>query len=154
MANGGKVYNVSIVDSIISPEGEILSKRDPVLVNDLVGESETAQSYMALIRTGMKGVTDDTGTAKNYWRDFKWQEQIAAKTGTAQVNQIDLENNGWFVCFAPYDKPDIAIVVFVPHGYSGAMCSYAAKDFLNWYFPETEKTTVIYDLPIGNTLAP
>lgn len=154
VANGGKVYNVSIVDSIISPEGEILSNRDPVLVNDLVGESKVAKDNMALIRQGMKGVTDDTGTAKNYWRDFKWETQIAAKTGTAQVNQIDLENNGWFVCFAPYDKPDIAIVVFVPHGYSGAMCSYAAKDFLNWYFPETEKTTVIYDLPIGNTLAP
>lgn len=154
VANGGKVYNVSIVDSIISPEGEILSQRDPVLVNDLTEDSENASYYMELIRTGMKGVTDDTGTAKNYWRDFKWEDQIAAKTGTAQVNQIDLENNGWFVCFAPYDDPKIAIVVFVPHGYSGAMCSYAAKDFLNWYFPELEKADVEYDLPIGNTLAP
>ncbi len=150
VANGGKVYNVSIVDSIISPEGEVLSTRDPVLVNDL----NDTNGYMALIRKGMKGVTDDTGTAKNYWKDFKWQEQIAAKTGTAQVNQIDLENNAWFVCFAPYENPEIAIVVFVPHGYSGAMCSYAAKDFLNWYFPEREKSTIDYDLPIGNTLAP
>lgn len=154
VANGGHVYNVSIVDSIISPEGEIVSERDPVEVNNLVGDSTEAAEYMALIRKGMKGVTDDTGTAKNYWRDFKWEDQIAAKTGTAQVNQIDLENNAWFVCFAPYENPEIAIVVFVPHGYSGAMCSYAAKDFLNWYFPEMEKTEVTYDLPIGNSLAP
>ena len=43
---------------------------------------------------------------------------MGAKTGTAQVNQIDLENNGWFVCFAPLDNPKVAIVVYVPHGYS------------------------------------
>ena len=85
---------------------------------------------------------------------FKWQKKMGAKTGTAQVNQIDLENNGWFVCFAPLDNPKVAIVVYVPHGYSGAMCSYAAKDFLNWIFPEWKKGEVDYDLPIGNSLAP
>ena len=150
VANGGKVYNVSIVDSIISPEGEVLSRRDPVLINDL----NDTNGYFNLIHKGMKGVTDDTGTAKRYWSDFKWQKKMGAKTGTAQVNQIDLENNGWFVCFAPLDNPKVAIVVYVPHGYSGAMCSYAAKDFLNWIFPEWDKSDVDYDLPIGNSLAP
>ena len=150
VANGGKVYNVSIVDSIISPEGEVLSRRDPVLINDL----NDTNGYFALIHKGMQGVTDDTGTAKRYWSDFKWQKKMGAKTGTAQVNQIDLENNGWFVCFAPLDNPKVAIVVYVPHGYSGAMCSYAAKDFLNWIFPEWDKSDVDYDLPIGNSLAP
>ena len=33
------------------------------------------------------------------------------------------------------------------------MCSYAAKDFLNWIFPEWDKSDVDYDLPIGNSLA-
>ena len=152
VANGGKVYNVSIVDSIISPEGEVLSRRDPVLINDL----NDTNGYFNLIHKGMKGVTDDTGTAKRYWNDFKqeWKDNMGAKTGTAQVNQIDLENNGWFVCFAPLDNPKVAIVVYVPHGYSGAMCSYAAKDFLNWIFPEWDKSDVDYDLPIGNSLAP
>ena len=152
VANGGKVYNVSIVDSIISPEGEVLSRRDPVLINDL----NDTNGYFNLIHKGMKGVTDDTGTAKRYWSDFKqkWKDEMGAKTGTAQVNQIDLENNGWFVCFAPLDNPKVAIVVYVPHGYSGAMCSYAAKDFLNWIFPEWDKSDVDYDLPIGNSLAP
>ena len=150
VANGGKVYNVSIVDSIISPEGEVLSRRDPVLINDL----NDTNGYLALIRSGMQRVTDDTGTAKRYWSDFKHLDDIGSKTGTAQVNQIDLENNGWFVCFAPLDNPKVAIVVYVPHGYSGAMCSYAAKDFLNWIFPEWKKGEVDYDLPIGNSLAP
>lgn len=151
VANGGYVYNVSIIDSIISPEGEVLSQREPTLVNQL----EDPNDYMALIRKGMQGVTDDTGTATKYFRDYKKvQDVIAAKTGTAQVTSIDLENNAWFVCFAPNDDPEIAICVFIPHGYSGAMASIAARDFIDWYLDQTELRTTDYVLPAGNSLAP
>ena len=110
---------------------------------------------MALIRQGMAGVTDDTGTAAKYFRNYKnVQDAIAAKTGTAQVTAIDLENNAWFVCFAPRDNPQIAICVFVPHGYSGGMASIAARDFIDWYLDQTELRTTDYVLPAGNSLAP
>ncbi len=151
VANGGYIYNVSIIDSIISPEGEILSQREPTLVNQL----EDPNSYMDLIRQGMAGVTDDTGTAAKHFRDYKnVQDAIAAKTGTAQVTAIDLENNAWFVCFAPRQDPEIAICVFVPHGYSGGMASLAARDFIDWYLDQTELRTTDYVLPAGNSLAP
>ncbi len=151
VANGGYVYNISIIDSIISPEGEVLSQREPTLVNQL----EDPNNYMALIRKGMEGVTDDTGTARNYFRNYKKvQDVIAAKTGTAQVTSIDLENNAWFVCFAPREDPEIAICVFIPHGYSGGMASIAARDFINWYLDQTELRTTDYVLPAGNSLAP
>ena len=45
-----------------------------------------------------------------------------------------MENNGWFVCLAPYDDPEIALVVFLNHGYSGSSATQAAKDFLEYYF--------------------
>ncbi len=151
VANGGYIYNVSIIDSIISPEGEILSQREPTLVNQL----EDPNSYMDLIRKGMAGVTDDTGTAAKHFREYKnVQDVIAAKTGTAQVTSIDLENNAWFVCFAPREDPEIAICVFVPHGYSGGMASLAARDFIDWYLDQTELRTTDYVLPAGNSLAP
>ena len=151
IANGGKVYNVSIIDSVISPDGEILSQREPTLVNTL----DDPNNYMALIREGMKGVTDDTGTARKYFDGYtNVQNNIAAKTGTAQVTSIDLENNAWFVAFAPYDDPEIAICVFVPHGYSGGMASIAARDFVQWYLNQTELRTTDYILPAGNSLAP
>ena len=151
VANGGYIYNVSIIDSIISPEGEILSQREPTLVNQL----DDPNDYMSLIRKGMAGVTDDTGTARNYFRNYKnVQDVIAAKTGTAQVTSIDLENNAWFVCFAPREDPEIAICVFVPHGYSGGMASIAARDFIDWYLDQTELRTTDYVLPAGNSLAP
>ena len=153
VVNGGVIYNVSIVDSIISPDGELLSSRTPNEVNTL----EDTGDYLALIRKGMKGVTDDTGTAASYFKEKKYEkveENIGAKTGTAQVTSIDLENNAWFVCFAPYEDPEIAIVVFVPHGYSGGMTSMAARDFVKWYLEEEELRTTDYVLPAGNSLAP
>ena len=150
VANGGYVYNVSIIDSIISPEGEILSQREPTLVNQI----EDAGDYLALIRKGMQGVTDDSGTAATYFKNYKYYDQIAAKTGTAQVTDIDLENNAWFVCFAPYEEPEIAVVVFVPHGYSGGLASKAAADFVEWYLDQEELRTTDYVLPGGNSLAP
>ena len=105
----------------------------------------------------MEGVTDDTGTAKAYFRERQYQhvrDSIGAKTGTAQVTSIDLENNAWFVCFAPREDPEIAVVVFVPHGYSGGMASIGARNFVKWYLDNTEMRTTEIILPVGNTLAP
>ncbi|MBR3494183.1 MAG: hypothetical protein IKH38_02035 [Clostridia bacterium] len=150
VANNGMVYNVSLVDSITSPEGEILSKREPQLFNQL----ENGEKYLSLLRKGMEGVVDDQGTAAKFFKGWKYYDQIAAKTGTAQVTSIDLENNAWFVCFAPLEKPEIAIAVFIPHGYSGGNASLAAKTFVEEYLNLSTLRTVDYDLPYGNTLAP
>lgn len=150
IANGGYVYNVSIIDSIISPEGEILTQREPELINTL----EYADEYLPLIRKGMKGVVDESGTAKRFFSGFDYQDEIAAKTGTAQVTSIDLENNAWLVTFAPYDNPEIAIAVFIPNGYSGGYASPAARAFIQWYMDQKTLRTTDYVLPSGNSLAP
>ncbi len=149
IANGGVVYNVSLVDSIISPDGDILSQRAPQKVNTL----DHAEEYLPLIWQGMKGVVDESGTAKKYFKNWQYRENIAAKTGTAQTTSIDLENNAWFVTFAPFENPEIAIAVFIPNGYSGGEASVAARDFITW-FMEQELRTTDYVLPSGNSLAP
>ena len=109
---------------------------------------------MDLIRQGMKGVVDETGTAKKYFRNWPYREQIAAKTGTAQVTSIDLENNAWFVCFAPYENPEIAVACFIPNGYSGSEASQAPRDFIEWYMEQKNLRAVDLVLPLGNTLGP
>jgi penicillin-binding protein 2 len=78
---------------------------------------------------------------------------MGGKTGTAQVNQtIDLENNSWFVAFAPYDKPEIAVVVYVPNGYKGALSSYTVKEIIRYYMDSKKLTNTIENLPQANTL--
>ena len=150
VANGGKVYNVSLIDSITSPSGEILAEREPSLQWTL----EKADIYMHYIVEGMKGVTDDTGTAAKYFKNGPYKDLIAAKTGTAQVTSIDLEDNAWFVCFAPIDNPEIAVVCFIPSGASGGYASQAPRDFIEWYMKQKDLRGTDIVLPVGNSLAP
>ena len=150
VANNGYLYNVSLIDSITSPEGEILSQREPTLIHRL----DYSDDYLPYIREGMKGVVDESGTAKKYFRNWPYREQIAAKTGTAQVTSIDLENNAWFVCFAPYENPEIAVACFIPNGYSGSEASKAPRDFLGWWFEQKTLREAELILPVGNSLAP
>ena len=153
VANGGNVYNLMLVDSIISPEGEVVSQRVPTLLNTIPGAEELG--YLKLLREGMKGVVDDeTGTASKYFKGFPYKDLIAAKTGTAENSRIDLENNSWFVAFAPYDNPEIAVVSFIPNGYSGAEASLAVKEFIQWYMDKKTLTTEESELPGGNQLSP
>ena len=150
VANKGYLYNVSLIDSITSPEGKILSQREPTLIHRL----EHSDEYLPYIHQGMKGVVDESGTAKKYFRNWEYQDQIAAKTGTAQVTSIDLENNAWFVCFAPYENPEIAVACFIPNGYSGSESSIAPRDFIEWYMKQKNLRGVDVILPVGNSLAP
>jgi len=162
LGNGGKVYNLMIVDSITSPEGDIVSQRTPSLMN----EFEDSEEYLAYILKGMEGVVDESGTAGKYFRNWKYQDRVCAKTGTAEVTTIDLENNSWFVMLAPYksemvdgvpviiEAPEIAVVVFIPSGFSGGQGAVAAREFVEWYLDQKTLRNENSIFPSGNQLAP
>jgi penicillin-binding protein 2 len=74
---------------------------------------------------------------------------VSGKTGTAQVisNQgkekagktdKDLRDNGWFVFFAPRDKPEIAGVVFLEHGVHGSNAALIAHHLMDTFFAKKE----------------
>ena len=150
LANGGSVYNLMIVDSITSPEGDILSQRTPSVMNTFEGAGE----YLPLILQGMKGVVDESGTATKYFKKWAYKDDVCAKTGTAEVTTIDLENNAWFIMLAPYEKPEIAVVVFIPSGFSGGEASLAAREFVSWYLDQKTLRTESSVFPGGNMLSP
>ena len=150
------VWNPNIVDSIISPEGEILSQRHATVFNTL----NSAAPYLEYILDGLKGVVDEAGTAARQFRGWKYEaeEVMVGKTGTSQMTigkvRIDLENNGWFIALTPKDDPEIALVSFVPNGFSGSYTVRAAKDFIEFYLDEKDKVDMTIALPGGNALAP
>ena len=150
IANGGDVYDLRLIDSIISPDGEVLSQSSPILASQL----DVSDEYLMAIREGMWGVvdSDDGGTAGKYFNDFAYTKEIAAKTGTAEKTRIDLENNGWMVAFAPYEEPEIAVVVYIPNGYGGAHCSPAIRDILDYYMDQRQIQTEDFMAP-ANSLA-
>ena len=128
IANGGTIYTPTLTDSIVSYEGKIIFRNskqaEKVSLND-----ET----IAFIRKAMLGVVqhaDGTGRAANI-NDI----MVAGKTGTAQNPQG--EDHAWFVCFAPFDKPTIALIVFIEHGgMGGGVAAPIAGEILRYYFRE------------------
>lgn len=150
IANGGDVYDLRLIDSIISPDGEVLSQSTPILASEL----DVPDEYLDAIRQGMQGVVDPDGggTASTYFSNFSYGDKIAAKTGTAEKTRIDLENNGWMVAFAPYENPEIAVVVYIPNGYGGSHCSPATRDILEYYLDQRQIQTEDFMAP-SNSLA-
>ncbi len=150
LANGGKVYNLMLVDSITAPSGDIISQRTPSMMNEFEG----AEEYLPYILEGMEGVVDESGTAAKYFRNWKYRTDVCAKTGTAEVTTIDLENNAWFIMLAPREKPEIAVAVFIPSGLSGGEASMAAREFVGWYMDQKTLRTDDAVFPGGNMMAP
>ena len=147
IANGGTVYNAQIVDRIISPTGEIILDKQPVVANVIEG----ADAYLAAIREGMEDVSSgEEGTATSQFAGAIYMP--AANTGTSQCTELDVENNAWLVTYAPQDNPQIAVVVYVQNGYAGSRTAQAAWRVSDAYLEslnESESTTVISE----NTLA-
>ncbi len=79
----------------------------------------------------MLGYTQPGGSVYSYFRNCV--VTAGAKTGTAQLGGGQT-NNGVFVCFAPYDDPEIALAMVIEHGGSGAALASTAVKILNAYF--------------------
>lgn len=148
IANGGKNIDVSIIKSVINSDGsEVLKEEIENNVNKKIGTTNeleedlnVSEEYLKAIRQGMKGVTSESGgTAYSYFTDLDMV--IAGKTGSAQTQNEDIVH-AWFAGFAPYENPEIAVVVLIEGGGSGGYTSYTAKRIIEEYFGmNSEKVT-------------
>ena len=131
IANGGTVYEASIIKRVVAPDGTILLDNNPKVLSTL-GDTN---GYLDFIREGMHEVisAEDGGTAADAFDGFEYVDDMAAKTGTAQVSTIDLENTAWFVAYTPFENAEIAVVVYIPNGFSGAMAAQTARDVIQYY---------------------
>ena len=129
IVNGGTVYDAQIVDKIIAPDGAVVLEKQPIVANQI----DSDPLYFATIRAGMEDVTDEVagGTAAKFFKDSKYK--IAAKTGTSQRTELDVENNSWMVAYAPADSPKVVVVCYVQNGYAGAYSAYAIKPVIEYY---------------------
>ena len=59
--------------------------------------------------------------------------EVAAKTGTAEAPSGN--PHGWFIAFAPFTNPEIAVAVMVENGGEGYISALpVARDILQEYF--------------------
>ncbi|MBR0423653.1 MAG: penicillin-binding protein [Clostridia bacterium] len=124
IANGGKRYRTHLVKKIMDyARTKVIKENTPELIED-TGVSE---ENLKAVKAGMREVVL-SGTA----RDFaNYPIPIGAKTGTAQNSGSD---HTTFICFAPYDNPEIAISVVIAHGKSGTLSKNVARDIMDAYF--------------------
>lgn len=141
IANGGTVYDAQIIDKVIDAEGNIVLEKKPVVANRIY----TSQAYFAAIHEGMNEVTEteNDGTAAAQFAKARYP--IAAKTGTSQRTDLDLENNAWLVTYAPQEDPKIVVIVYIQNGYAGAQSANAAIKTIEYYLDSLkyEETNVI-----------
>lgn len=143
IANGGKIYLPQVVEKVVDINGNILKNYPP----RELGRVNISEETLHVIQEALKGaVNEPGGTGKACaLADIK----VAGKTGTAQVARISryfrrgeinrlpqkLRDHAWFVAYAPFESPEISIVVLVEHGgYGGAVAAPIAKKVFERYF--------------------
>lgn len=140
IANGGTLYKPTVIKSLEAEDGEVLQQFEPQVIRQVNISAET----LAFLRKAMWGVVNDGGTGS---KAFIPKVGVSGKTGTAQVVKItearkraaargvlSVRDHAWFVCFAPYEHPQVALVVFVEHGGAGGQAAAPiAKQILEAY---------------------
>lgn len=131
VANGGERHSASILKSVRSYSyGENVYERE----NEVLSKVETAQYNWDAVHEGMRLVGQSSLSGYT-------MTSVAAKTGTAQKGET-VANDGIFICYAPFDDPEIAMAIVVQKGGAGANCADIAKEILEAYFSLKSATDV------------
>ena len=163
VANGGTLYQPQIVEKIVDANGELVREVPPV-VN---GKLPVSEEHLRVIREGMRlAITDGLDVCAR--KDVSGLD-IAGKTGTAEYiarldpnkgpteDNIRKRSHAWFAGFAPYDDPQIEVLVLVEgagdmNDGSATIAVPAVTEIMQSYFkiaPPIDPATPIppYNLP-------
>lgn len=141
LANGGKKVTPHIIKNVITSDGRSLTREEiqAYVSNELnydysneEGHLNISQKTLDAVYEGMESVTGDAGgTAYNTFKNFPIK--VAGKTGSVQVSGSKADN-AWFIGFAPFDDPEIAICALVEHGVHGTYTAPIIVAILEEYF--------------------
>ena len=124
VANGGTVYNYTLLNKVTDSDGNTLKQYEPEIRNtvDVLSDSD-----WDAIHTGMRMVVENT-------KEFDgFPIEAAGKTGTAQED-LKRPNHALFVGYAPYDNPEISIATRIANGYTSHNAAEVSKKILAYYF--------------------
>lgn len=139
IASSGHTFRPHVLRSYWDATGQVFPN-DPREGARAVGISD---AVFEQVRNGMWGAVNQGGTG---YRAAVTGRDVCGKTGTVQVaSKANLKNPGavsealkvhsWFVGFAPLDKPEVAVAVFVEHGGAGGEAAAPiAKTAFEAYF--------------------
>lgn len=144
LANGGNVVKPTIVKAIKNVDGTEVTKSEyEAYFNEKLGITQEQDDGITInpdnlktVLDGMKSVTSERGgTAYTYFKNFNIE--VGGKTGSAQAGEdtnVNSKTHAWFIGFAPFDNPEIAVVILVENGGHGGYTAEAARDVMAQYF--------------------
>lgn len=136
LVNGGTHYSAHLLGSVRSADySEVIYEYRPTVLNEIDIEEENLEA----LKKGMYEVTQ-SASVKSYFDALP--VKAGAKTGTAQVNN-NTSTNATFVCFAPYDDPQVALCLVVENGSSGSSLASLAAEILQFYFSSSESMSSV-----------
>jgi penicillin-binding protein 2 len=143
IANGGKLYFPQVVERVENIYGDVLKEYPPIEQRRV----NVSENTLHIIQEALLGtVNEPHGTG---WACALKEVKVSGKTGTAQVIRmpenfrrgdmdrmpLKFKDHAWFVAYAPFEDPMIAIVVLVEHGGFGAAAAVPiAKKVLEKFF--------------------
>ena len=142
LVNGGSRNATHLLKEVKSSAfSQILYDKQPELLSTIEIKDENLEA----VKAGMLALTTQ-GSVSQHFVGLPFQ--VGAKTGSAQVDG-QVEANAVFVCFAPYDDPEVAMALVVQRGGSGSELGAMAADILSYYFSSQETRD---EAPTENTL--
>lgn len=151
IANGGTRYNVHLIKEIKNFD---LTKSIYEKKPEIVVETGLDSKNIDIVKEGMRRViTNSLVLNTSIGRVIN----CAAKTGTSQVehningSKVVL-TNGFFITFAPYDDPEIAVAVAIEGGKSGSSCAPVAQAIYEYYFNNSKNETEPVNQQTGTLL--
>ncbi len=143
LVNGGTRNAVHLLKEVKSSDfSQVVQSYEPQVLDTIEIEDQNLKA----VKAGMLALTTNNSSVRQYFQSLPFQ--AGAKTGSAQVTGQN-ESNAVFVCFAPYDDPEIAVAIAVEHGGSGSELASMAADVLRYYFSSQETRD---EIPVENTL--
>ena len=127
VANSGTCYNLTLVKKTSDSDGNLLSENGATVRNTI----DMDISYWNAIHQGMRQVVED----KPYYANVP--VHVAGKTGTAEESK-KRANHALFVCYAPYESPEIAIATRIAYGYTSSYAAQITKEAIMYYFGLSE----------------
>ena len=148
IANGGNVIKPTIIKTILNSDGTEVSKEEIDKYTNERLSIDTSddgikinQETINIAREGMRMATSEAGgTAYNIFKNFN--VEVAGKTGSAEAGRNNETVHAWFVCFAPFENPEVAVVVMIENGGHGNYAAEVARDVLTQYFGMNETTSI------------
>lgn len=138
LLNDGKRYSTHLVKEVLNLDGTVKREIKP----EILGEFNISKTSKDAVLKGMADVTKgEHGTAASTFAGFDIPS--GGKTGSASVSKTQKENGrsafGWFMGFAPFENPEISVVVVIYDAGSGSYVAPVARDIYDEYFNKNQK---------------